>query len=290
MLSAIISTLSVTISGITFSILKHHRWAAFSFLFALVLAECLACVYIHDDSWLGMAFTCWALFLYYAMMNEWKAYKSHRPNSIYEDFTKIPQGVYYVKMTNGKFKTICEEDAQIFSKQGATIMQNELQPKATNKKKTDAPPWELPMDERIVNAICNMMRDPRHTLGYDPQTPLGKIARVVRCNWFFRKSNHPYPEWQNYYDVPPTKADATERGEILVKSVHGTYEICDINETLKRDDGSVELFNGDVYIKPLLWSRIVEPDTWNITKQPSIPLDELTGNRADTPNITRKIQ
>ena len=175
MLSAIISTLSVTISGITFSILKRHVWAAISFLFALVLAECLACVYIHDDSWLGMVFICWALFLYYTLLNEWKAYKSHRPNRIYEDFTKIPQGVYYFKMTNGKFKTICEEDAQIFSKQGATIMQNELQPKATNKKK-ETSPWELPMDERIVNAICNMMRDPRHTIGYDPQTPLGLRA------------------------------------------------------------------------------------------------------------------
>ena len=126
-------------------------------------------------------------------------------------------------------------------------------------KPLDPSPVREYLDRQTVNAICNMFRSLSHTVGYDPGTPLGEIARVARSNWFFRTSEHPYPEWHNYYETKPTEADATERGEILVQSVQGDFNVCDYNHTIQREDGSIELFNGDVYIKPLYWCRIIEP-------------------------------
>lgn len=265
---------------------NRYGLATIGSLATTIFAECLACMVITENSYLWVIYTCVAMFFYYQTIKGWEAYKSRKPNRVYKDYKEIPQGVYYIRTQQGTFKTIPQECVSVYSRQGATVMQNKLTPKPTGTE--DTAQWEQHLDRRTVNAICNMFRHEKHTIGYDPQTPLGEIARVARMNWYVRTSDCHYTEWLEYANVKPTKHDATERGEILVKSVYGTYEICDINETIERDDGTVELFNGDVYIKPLLWSRIVEPATWNITKQPSIPLDELTGNRTYTPNVTRK--
>ena len=171
----------------------------------------------------------------------------------------------------------------MYSRQGATVMQNKLTPKPTGTE--DKEQWEQSLDQRTVNAICNMLRHEKHTIGYDPQTPLGEIARVARMNWYVRRtSDCHYTEWLEYADVKPTKHDATGRGEILVQTAQGYYTVCDVNETIKRDDGTVDLFNGDIFVTPRRWCRIVEPAQWNITKFPNIPLDPKTRNRITKEN------
>lgn len=134
------------------------------------------------------------------------------------------------------------------------------------------------LDNKTINAICNMFRGSEHTIGYDPSTPLGQIARVAYINWHCRGQK--YPEWHMAEYEQPTEKDLTEHNEILVLATDGTYHICDPTNKVTRDDESVEWFNGDVFIKPYLWMVIpIAIEKWNITTFPNIPLNPATKDR-----------
>lgn len=276
-ITIILTVISAATCGI-FLAKGFHGCFTVSSLLTTILAECLACMVITENSCLWVIYTCVAMFFYYQTIKGWEAYKSRKPNRVYKDYKEIPQGVYYIRTQQGTFKTIPQECVSVYSRQGATVMQNKLTPKPTGTE--DTAQWEQHLDRRTVNAICNMLRHEKHTIGYDPQTPLGEIARVARMNWYVRRtSDCSYTEWLEYADVKPTQHDATERGEILVQTAQGDYTVCDVNETIKRDDGTVDLFNGDIFVTPRRWCRIVEPAQWNITRFPNIPLDPKTRNR-----------
>lgn len=136
----------------------------------------------------------------------------------------------------------------------------------------------IELDNKTINAICNMFRGPESTIGYDPSTPLGRIARVAYINWHCRGQK--YPDWHMAEYEQPTEKNLTEHNEILVLATDGTYHICDPTNTVTRDDESVEWFNGDVFIKPYLWMAIpIAIEKWNVTTFPNIALNPATKNR-----------
>lgn len=115
---------------------NRYGLATIGSLATTIFAECLACMVITENSCLWVIYTCVAMFFYYQTIKGWEAYKSRKPNRVYKDYKEIPQGVYYIRTQQGAFKTIPQECVSVYSRQGATVMQNKLTPKPTGTEDT----------------------------------------------------------------------------------------------------------------------------------------------------------
>ena len=104
-ITIILTVISAATCGI-FLAKGFHGCLTVSSLLTTILAECLACMVITENSCLWVIYTCVAMFFYYQTIKSWEAYKSRKPNRVYKDYKEIPQGVYYIRTQQGTFKTI----------------------------------------------------------------------------------------------------------------------------------------------------------------------------------------
>lgn len=49
---------------------------------------------------------------------------------------------------------------------------------------------------KMVDKIVSMFRDVNYTIGYDPNTPIGRIAKVARLHWFKIQSLQEPAKWK----------------------------------------------------------------------------------------------
>ena len=288
--SLIIGIATLIFSVITIYLCVHHihGWAATVALItsALSIGQVLAYIPTPHSTMLTLV-SMFATFFTFQFIIELRFYRKEHPKS-YDNWRIIPVGVSYVQNLDGTYRIVSDDEAQNMIADNINVHTNTIFKQTTRRfaSETDKQKYleqhnmnKYPrLNETTVNAICNMFRSSSHTIGYDPQTPLGRIARVAYTNWHCRGQT--YPEWHMAEYEQPTEKDLTEHNEILVLATDGTYHICDPTNTVTRDDESVEWFNGDVFIKPYLWMVIpIAIKKWNITTFPNIPLDPETKDR-----------
>lgn len=211
------------------------------------------------------------LFLYHGI-TELK--ESLKPKTItYKEAKSIPAGVLFIKNPDGTYRTIDERSIRSLLSKGTTIYENTGICKATRYFCSD-----VSINRKTANSICNMFRSLSYTLGYDPSTPLGEIARCAYANYHSRGQK--YPEWHEVEKELPRTKDLTQHQEIIVQDTDGFYHICDPTNELKNKNGTVRWFNGDVFVTPRYWLPIPVVDTsMNVVRQPSIELNPTTRNR-----------
>ena len=214
-----------------------------------------------------------AYFLWYGI-KDLQEYRKSRTVT-YSKASDVPPGTLYVKNNDGTYSTIAESSLRSYMSRGQTVYEND---DLSRTRITRHFCSDICLNKQTTNAICNMFRGPHHTIGYNPHTFLGQIAEVAYRNLHCRGQK--YPEWHDVRNELPTPKDCTQRGEVLVEDVNGLFHICDPTNSITYDDESMDWFNGDVYVKPAYWSRIVPADpSWNVVRFPNIPLEPKTRDR-----------
>ena len=214
-----------------------------------------------------------AYFLWYGI-KDLQEYRKSRTVT-YSKASDIPPGTLYVTNNDGTYSTIAESSLRSYMSRGQTVYENDG---LTRTRITRHFCSDICLNKQTANAICNMFRGPHHTIGYNPSTQLGQIAEVAYRNLHCRGQK--YPEWHDVRNELPTPKDCTQRGEVLVEDVNGFYHICDPSNATNYEDGTTEWFNGDVYVTPAYWSRIIPADhSWNVVRFPNIPLEPATRDR-----------
>lgn len=290
MTASIVLGIIIAISAfvtITLCTRNIHGKATFAALITATLSIEQIIVYIPPDSIWVMLFGTSAIFFILQTVIEFRQYLKEYPKS-YDRWKDIPMGVSYVQNLDGTYSTITKDEAKKLITNNKSVHTNIIFKQTTHNFASEADKQEYlkkhnmnkypRLNETTVNAICNMFRSSEHTHGYDPDSPIGRIAQVAYTNWHCRGQK--YPEWHLAEYEQPTKTDITEKGEILVLATDGTYHICDPDNKITRDDGTVEWFNGDVFVEPYLWMAIpIAIKKWNVTAFPNIPKDPKTNDR-----------
>lgn len=289
-ISAILGVFTLVAIGVTIILFlrKMHGEAGIMAIFTMALSLGQAFAYMATPYYpLEVLFELSAIFFAVQATIELRAYRNER-HTTYFHWKDIPVGLSYVQNPDGTYRIISDEEAKKMKTGNISVHTNILFKQTTRRFASEADKQKYleqhnmnkypRLNETTVNAICNMFRSDAHTIGYDRQTPLGRIAWVAYTNWHCRGQK--YPEWHMAEYEQPSDKDLTEHDEILVLATDGTYHICNPDNKITRDDGTVEWFNGDVFIQPYLWMVIpIAVNKWNVTKFPNIPLDTETRDR-----------
>ena len=192
-------------------------------------------------------------FLYHGIM---ELKESLKPQvSTYKEKKDVPAGMLFTKNPDGTYTTIDERSIRSVLSKGKAVYENTGICGATRYFCSD-----VSINRKTANSICNMFRSPSYTLGYDPSTPLGEIARCAYANYHSRGQK--YPEWHDVEKELPQTKDLTQHQEIIVQDTDGFYHICDPTNELKNKNGTVRWFNGDVFVTPRYWLPL-NPTTRN---------------------------